>query len=68
LAAEKILMEMNLYDTNPGKLCWVKISKAEALALIKSLVNQLQGGPNSGRLESRCKGDCTDLSIAIKEN
>jgi len=48
-------MEMKLYDTNPGKLCWVKISHAEALAPIKSLVNQLQGGPNSGRLESRCQ-------------
>ena len=66
---EDSIMEMNLYKRSPGsKLCWVKISPAEALSLIKSLVNQLQDGPNVGRLESRCEGDCTDLSIVISND
>ena len=58
-------MKMTLYDTDPGKPCWIEINRAEALALIKSLVSQLQRGPNYERLESRCQGDATDLSIVV---
>lgn len=48
-----------------AKLCWIEVTSAEALELIKSLVNQLQGGPNRERLESRCEGDASELSVAI---
>lgn len=65
-------MKMNLFPLKYGKtkspkakLCWVEITQKEALSLIKSLVNQLQGGPNHGRLESRCEGDASELSIAV---
>jgi hypothetical protein len=61
-------MKVKSYKTHAGKLCWVKVNKDEALALIKSLVNQLQNGPNSGRLESRCSGDFAEISIAVSED
>ncbi len=52
-----------------AKLCWVEVTAAEALALIKSLVSQLQAGsPNHGRLESHCEGDASELSIAILDS
>ncbi|MFA5344778.1 MAG: hypothetical protein WC315_00685 [Candidatus Omnitrophota bacterium] len=51
-----------------GKLCWVQVTKTEALALIQSLAEQLKtGNPNSGRLESRCRGDVSELSICVHE-
>lgn len=60
-------MEMKLYKTRPGKLCRIRVDHTEALALIKSLVSQIQGGPNNERLESPCKGDATWLFIAVHE-
>ena len=60
-------MEMKLYNTKPGKLCYVSISKSEALDLIKSLVNQMQRDPNASRLESPCTGNATRLTIAVIE-
>jgi hypothetical protein len=60
-------MEMTLYNTKPGKLCWIRVNQSEALALIKSLVNQLQRGPNHERLESPCEGAVTALSIVVNK-
>jgi hypothetical protein len=48
-----------------GDLCWVEINQREALSLVRSLINQIQDGPNCGRLESRCKGDVKELSIVV---
>ena len=37
---------------------WVKVTRTEALAIIQSLVSQMQAGsPNVGRLESRVQGE-----------
>jgi hypothetical protein len=58
-------MEMTLYNTKPGKLCWIRVSQNEALDLIKSLVNQLQRGSNHERLESPCEGAATALTIVV---
>ena len=60
-------MKVTSHKIEGGKLCWVKVSKDEALALIKSLINQIQDGPNSGRLESRCSGDFNEVSIVVSE-
>ena len=60
-------MEMKLSKTRPGKLCRIRVDQTEALALIKSLVSQIQGGPNNERLESSCTGDATWLFIAVHE-
>ena len=47
-------------------LCWIRVNNREALALIESLVSQLQSNnPNSGRLESNSTGDCNELSICV---
>lgn len=47
-------------------LCFVMVSKTEAIALIQSLANQLLNeSPNVGRLESRCKGDAQEFTIAV---
>jgi len=57
---------MNIYPTKDGgKVCVVEVSDKEALSLIKSLVNQIQDGPNCGRLESKCDGDATELTIIV---
>ena len=58
---------VNIHDLQPtGKLCFVYVTRDTALALIESLSHQLlTGSPNSGRLESRAKGDATDFTIAV---
>lgn len=61
-------MEVNLYNTKPGKLCFIRVTEGEALQLIQSLTNQLLAkNPNSGRLESHCTGDVTEMTIAVHE-
>jgi hypothetical protein len=61
-------MKVQLYNIDPGKLCWVTVTPREALALIQSLARQIQYNDcNTGRLESRCRGDATELSILVKE-
>jgi hypothetical protein len=62
-------MNMQLFNqTKTCKLCWIKVTRQEALALIQSLAHQLlTGDPNDGRLESECTGDASELSICVKE-
>ena len=60
-------MKVKIYETNDGKLCWVDVTREEALCLIQSLARQLEtNNPNVGRLESRCKGDVNEFTIAVK--
>lgn len=48
------------------KLCFVHVSRVEALELIRSLTNQMiMNTPNAGRLESTCKGAATEFTIAV---
>ncbi len=60
-------MKVNIYKIKPKqKLCWVEVTKTEALQLIRSLVNQLESNnPNGGRKESFCSGDVSEFSIAV---
>jgi hypothetical protein len=59
-------MKMELHKPGYSTLCFITISRFEALALIKSLSHQLlDESPNGNRLESRCTGDATELSIAV---
>jgi hypothetical protein len=61
-------VEVNLYKLKPGKLCFIRVTEREALQLIQSLTNQLlTKNPNTGRLESHCTGDVTEMTIAIQE-
>ncbi len=59
-------MKVIFEESHNSKLCFVQVSKFEALALIQSLVNQmLAGSPNAGRLESRCKGDAQEFTVVV---
>lgn len=61
-------MKVELVNLDPGKLCAVYVNRREAVQLIQSLTNQLlAGSPNSGRLESPCKGDATEVTIMVME-
>ncbi len=51
-----------------GGLCWITVDKYEALALIQSLAEQLKTGRlNGGRLENRCKGAASEMSIVVQD-
>ena len=67
LVGREVPMEMRVSQSSTGRLCVVWLNYDEALRLIKSLVNQLLDGPNGGRLESRCTGDATELTIVVQE-
>ena len=60
-------MEVHIPDVASGRPCVVWVNRDEALRLIRSLANQLLDGPNGGRLESRCTGDATELTIVVQE-
>lgn len=61
----KVQLLTSGYD--PQTRCFVMVNNREALALIKSLVAQMQANnPNCGeRLESYCKGDATEFTIMV---
>jgi len=51
-----------------GTLCGIVVSQREALLLIQSLSNQIvANSANAGRLESKCKGDATEMTIFVRE-
>jgi hypothetical protein len=59
-------MKVEMLSVSEKTLCWVSVNPTEALALIQSLASQLEmRTPNGGRLESRCKGDAQEFSIAV---
>ncbi len=60
-------MRVNIAKVSSGhKLCFVEVNRQEALALIQSLSTQMvNNNPNLNRLESYCKGDCGEFSIAV---
>ena len=62
-------MKMQIFKDagyNGGKLGWVTVNRQEACDLIQSLAEQLKtGDPNGNRLESRCTGAVSELSIVV---
>jgi len=61
-------MKVELHSVSGGKLCFIKVNRDEALALINSLtVQMLQWSPNVGRLESPCIGQASTMTIAVME-
>ncbi|GMU26247.1 MAG: hypothetical protein AMXMBFR16_11520 [Candidatus Uhrbacteria bacterium] len=66
------MVQLDIIKTGPSKthrLCAVYVTKAQALQLIRSLTNQLiAGDPNTGRLESPCRGSADELTIFVTDN
>jgi hypothetical protein len=59
-------MLVNICDHERGKLGFVYVNPREAIGIIRSLSNQLLArSPNAGRLESRCEGGLSELTIAV---
>jgi hypothetical protein len=59
---------MRAININKDKYLMIRVTKKEALALIKSLSNQLlENNCNSGRLESPASGDFNFISIAVND-
>jgi hypothetical protein len=59
-------MDVAIYQDEMRSMCFVRVDRATAIELIESLAHQLAtGNPNSGRLESNCKGDVRCFSIAV---
>jgi hypothetical protein len=64
-------MNVKIYKmANRHKLCWVTVSRIEAVALINSLTNQiLANNPNIGRQETICDddSDLQEISVVIRD-
>lgn len=64
------MVELEIVKTGVEKshrLCLVYLTRMQALQLVRSLTNQLiSNDPNTGRLESPCRGSADELTIFVK--
>ncbi len=64
-------MKLHIFNdtiNNRQRWCFINVSRNEALQLIESLATQLRrNDPNTGRLESTCRGSAEWMTIAVND-